>query len=139
MPKPQKPSEETHQLVPKPLVPLHRRGALQHHHQDLRREGQERRDSAPIKQAESPICPSSYRIRYPMSAMLFRGDFGNVKRAMTQMLHADFEDIHHPFVDPTRPEGYTHLVDDDANRQANAAATDNSKKKIEWRTNIYGL
>lgn len=128
-----------------PLTPpekgyiLRPHGALQVFHHQSRDVPRSIREDRRLKEADSPLCPPFRMMRHPMSALLFSGNFGNVRSAMAQMLHASFEEVHAPFVDPSRPEGYTHLVDDDTDRSGKDGPVDTTKKQVEWRTNVYGL
>jgi len=76
-------------------------------------------------------------IRNPLMAMLLNPKYGPVRQAMQQSLNAEFTTKHKPFVDPSRPEGYTHIVNDDDIPEQDGPV-DNSKRKIEWKTNLYG-
>ena len=113
-------------------------GALQRDHQRMQQRVGAVHRVKHLAEPTSPIVPPVRMIRYPMSSMLFTGKFGDVRAAMDQMLHAEFEEEHHPFIDPSRPEGQTHIVDEEALRREEEVEVDNSKVEIEWKTNIYG-
>lgn len=121
--------EDGYELKPQP-------GVFDALHTDSRSMTRHKRDLVVLGESDT-VLYGDRKFRYPIKALLLTPHFGPVRTAMSQALNAEYTIKHRPFVDPTRPEGYTHIVNEDDIPQQEGPI-DNSKKKIEWRTNIYG-
>lgn len=111
-------------------------GAMNHYHRQSREVAKHTREMIRLADVDSVLY--GWRgLRNPLMAVLLNPQYGPVKAAMAQALNADFVTRHKPFVDPSRPEGYTHVVNED-DIPEQEGPVDKTKKKIEWRTNLYG-
>ena len=110
-------------------------GALVEEHNQSRRMTRHQQEGVKLIEDASVLC--GFRgIRNPIMAILLNPNHGPVRHAMSEALHADLTIHHRPFIDPTRPEGYTHVVDEEAIPEPEAPV-DSSRKRVEWRTNLY--
>jgi len=83
----------------------------------------------------SALFGSVRGIKYPMRPLLQEMNYGDVRAAIAQQIGVRFQTKHKPFVDPDRPEGLTHRVDDPQPE----VISDKKQSGFEWRTNIYGV
>lgn len=105
-------------------------------HTETRAITRQNRDMIVLGDSDS-VLYGDRKFRYPIKALLLTTNFGPVRQAMEQALNAEYTIKHTPFIDPNRPEGYTHIVDDNE-RPEQQEPLDKTKKKIEWRSNLYG-
>jgi hypothetical protein len=110
-------------------------GALNAYHRQSQAAAKHNRSMLRLTDDDS-VLYGWHGIRNPLMAMLLNPKYGPVRYAMEQALNAQFVTKHPPFIDPSRPEGYTHVVDEEL-IPVQTGPVHETKKKVEWKTNIY--
>ncbi|MEL6344573.1 MAG: hypothetical protein AAFV53_15765 [Myxococcota bacterium] len=111
-------------------------GALGALHRQSREQAQVVRSQQKLNDDPAPIYGEVRGIKLMLSALMLKFHYGDVRAAMAQSLNAQYHDEHKPFIDPTRPEGQTHIVNDDE-IVLSAPGEKQDKRRFEWTTNLY--
>ena len=109
-------------------------GALQDFHKERDRLTQFAKNQVKIEEDSSVLYGEIRGIKFPMRLLLTEFNYGNVTAALTQQIGVEIHTVHKPFVDPSRPEGYTHRVDAPEPEEIRK----DGKQSFEWKTNLYG-
>lgn len=112
------------------------KGQLSTYHHQTRDVSRQIREMQLLTDDASMLYGNTRGLKKMLSAMLLKMNLGDVRTAMRQMLHSNHREQHRPFIDPSRPEGKTHIVTDE-DTEITQAPLRTDRKRFEWKTNLY--